>query len=189
FEQFGSCFGMKTVVCIGGASRPAEKEALSSSPHIIVATPGRLADHMERGNVWLEFIQCLIFDEADRMLDMGFAKQIEMITSQISKDRQTLMFSATFAPSVEKLARNAMREPKQVTIEKTEETKPQSDERLFWLPEGKKIKELMRILRQEDGTVFVFTNAKERVYQVWRQIIDNDFDSATYSLRSAPGPA
>lgn len=179
FETFGAPFGLKTVVCIGGASIPVEKEALASSPHIVVATPGRLCDHLERGNIWLDFIQCLIFDEADRMLDMGFAKQIDTITEQIPKERQTLMFSATFAPHVEKLARKVMRDPKQVKIEKTEESTPKIDQRLYWLPEDKKIGTLLRITRNEPGTIFVFTNAKERVFRVWRALHDQK-DDATY---------
>jgi superfamily II DNA/RNA helicase len=180
FETFGKPLGLRTVVCIGGASIPVEKEALASSPHIIVATPGRLCDHLERGNVWLDFIQCLIFDEADRMLDMGFATQIEMITDQIPKERQSLMFSATFAPNVEKLARKVMRSPKEVTIHKTEGSAPKIEERLFWLEEDKKLHSLMRIMREEQGTIIVFVNSKERVYRIWRALHSKKFDDVTY---------
>ncbi len=176
FETFGAPLGLRTVVCIGGASIPVEKEALASSPHIIVATPGRLCDHLERGNVWLDFIQCLIFDEADRMLDMGFAKQIDIITEQIPKERQTLMFSATFAPKVEKLARSVMRDPKEVTIEKTVESAPKIDQRLYWLDEGKKMSALMRLAREETGTIIIFAKSKERVFQVWRALHDKADD-------------
>lgn len=170
FETFGKPFGLRVAVCIGGASIPVEKEALSSSPHIIVATPGRLCDHLERGNVWLDFIQCLIFDEADRMLEMGFAKQIETITEQIPKERQTLMFSATFAPKVEKLAKDVMKDPKQVTIAKTEASTPKIEQRLFWIPEERKMSSLIRLVEEEPGTVIIFAKSKERVYQVWRSL-------------------
>lgn len=180
FETFGAPFGLKTVVCIGGASLPEEKIALSSSPHIIVATPGRLCDHLERGNVWLEFIQCLVFDEADRMLDMGFSKQIDIITEQIPKERQTLMFSATFAPKVEKLARSVLREPKQIKIEKTEESTPKIDQRLLWMEEEKKLGALMRLLREEPGTVIIFCKSKDKVYQLWRSLNHKHFTDVTY---------
>jgi len=189
FEAFGAPFGLKTVVCIGGASIPVEKEALASSPHIIVATPGRLCDHLERGHVWLDFIQCLIFDEADRMLEMGFAKQIDTITEQIPKERQTLMLSATFAPNVEKLARKAMREPKQVTIEKTELTTPKIDQHLFWIPEERKLSTLIKLLRDDPGTFFVFVKAKERAYQVWRSLHNAKFEDATYIHSDLPQEA
>lgn len=180
FEKFAKPFGMKVVVCIGGANINEEKEALSSSPHIIVATPGRLCDHLERGNVWLDFIQCLIFDEADRMLEMGFAKQIDLITEQIPKERQTLMLSATFAPSVEKLARKAMNNPEQVIIEKSASSVPKIDQFLFWLPEDKKLSRLIRILREEKGTAFVFVNTKEKTFQLARLLINKGIEDVTY---------
>ena len=180
FEQFGEACGLKTVVCIGGASIPVEKEALASSPHIIVATPGRLCDHLERGHVWLDFIQCLVFDEADRMLDMGFAAQIKAITDHIPKERQTLMFSATYAPNVEKLARDVLRDPKQVTIKKDEGSVPDIDQRLLWMGEDRKLGALMRVLREEKGTVIVFLNSKEFVYRIWRSLQGKGFNDVTY---------
>jgi superfamily II DNA/RNA helicase len=180
FETFGAPLGLRTVVCIGGASIPLEKEALASSPHIIVATPGRLCDHLERGNVWLDFIQCLIFDEADRMLDMGFATQIKMITDQIPKERQTLMFSATFAPSVERLAREVMRSPKEVTIEKSESATPKIEQRLLWMGEEKKLGALLRIMREEPGTIIVFAKSKDKVSQIWRSLHAKKIYEATY---------
>ncbi len=180
FSNFAKPFGMKVVVCIGGANLNEEKEALASSPHIIVATPGRLCDHLERGNVWLDFIQCLIFDEADRMLEMGFSKNIDLITEQISKDRQTLMLSATFAPAVEKLARKAMNNPEQVLIEKTNKTIPKIDQELFWLPEERKLTQLVRILEREKGSAFVFVNAKEKTFQLSRLLINRGIKDVTY---------
>lgn len=189
FETFAAPFGMKVAVCIGGAPISVEKEALSASPHIIVATPGRLCDHLERGNVWLDFIQCLIFDEADRMLEMGFSKQIDMITEQIPKERQTLMFSATFSPVVEALARKALKNPKEIVIKRTAETAPKIDQRLFWISEDQKLGNLIRILRHEPGTMFVFVNAKERAYQVWRSLQNAGFESVTYIHSDLPQSA
>lgn len=186
FKTFGEPFGLKTVVCIGGASIPEEKAALSSSPHIIVATPGRLCDHLERGNVWLDFIQCLIFDEADRMLEMGFAKQIDLITEQIPKERQTMMLSATFAPQVEKLAKKALNNPKQILIEKTVESAPKIEEELYWISEGEKLGRTLRVLERDPGTAFIFVNQKEKAYQVWRLLTSKGFESATYIHSDLP---
>jgi superfamily II DNA/RNA helicase len=180
FERFAKPFGMKVVVCIGGANINEEKEALSSSPHIIVATPGRLCDHLERGNVWLDFIQCLIFDEADRMLEMGFAKQIDLITEQIPKERQTLMLSATFAPAVEALARKSMNNPEQVVVEKTEKSTPKIDQRLYWLPEERKLSQLIRILKEDPGTFFIFVNSKEKTFQLSRLLANRGVEGITY---------
>ncbi len=186
FKTFGEPFGLKTVVCIGGASIGDEKAALSSSPHIIVATPGRLCDHLERGNVWLDFIQCLIFDEADRMLEMGFAKQIDLITEQIPKERQTMMLSATFAPQVEKLAKKALNNPKQILIEKSVESTPKIEEELYWISEGEKLGRTLRVLERDLGTAFIFVNAKEKAYQVWRLLTSKGFHSATYIHSDLP---
>jgi superfamily II DNA/RNA helicase len=130
--------------------------------------------------VWLDFIQCLIFDEADRMLEMGFAKQIDLITEQIPKERQNLMLSATFAPAVEKLARKAMNNPEHVIIEKTKETAPKMEQELFWLPEERKLSQLIRILQKEKGTAFVFVNMKEKTFQLARLLINKGISDVTY---------
>lgn len=180
FQKFGAPFGLNVTVCIGGADINEEKAALSKSPHIIVATPGRLCDHLERGNVWLDFIQCLVFDEADRMLEMGFAKQIDIITEQIDKSRQTLMLSATFAPAVEKLARKAMNQPEQVTIAKTEQSTPKIDQTLFWLPEERKLSKLVHILKDDPGTFFIFVNSKEKTFQLTRLLNHRGIEDVTY---------
>jgi ATP-dependent RNA helicase RhlE len=180
FEQFGKELGFRVAVCIGGASIPLEKEALARSPHIIVATPGRLCDHLERGNVWLEFIQCFILDEADRMLDMGFSEQLNLISEQLPKERQTMLFSATYAPAVEKLARRILSNPVEIKIEKTEENKPKIEQLLIELPEHAKTGALMRIMREEPGTIFVFSNAKEKVSQIWRNLHSRRIYDVTY---------
>ncbi len=180
FRNFATPFGMKVAVCIGGANLETEKEALAQSPQIIVATPGRLCDHLERGNVWLEFIQCLIFDEADRMLEMGFAKQIDLITEQIPRERQTLMLSATFAPQVEKLARKAMNSPEEVVIEKSAKTTPKIEQELHWVPEERKLIKLVRILEREKGTFFIFVNRKETTFQLSRLLANKGIHDVTY---------
>lgn len=180
FKQFGTPFGMSVAVCIGGANMVEEKAALALSPHVIVATPGRLCDHLERGNLWLDFIQVLIFDEADRMLEMGFAKQIDLITDQIHKSRQTLMLSATFAPAVEKLARKSMNQPEKVVIEKTIESEPKIEQMLYWIPENRKISNLLRLLKEEAGTFFVFVNTKEKTFQLTRLLNHRGVSDVTY---------
>lgn len=180
FKRIGEPFGLKVAVCIGGADMNAEKALLATSPHIIVATPGRLCDHLERGHLWVDFIECLIFDEADRMLEMGFSKQIDIITEQIPKSRQTLMLSATFAPQVEKLARKAMNNPEQVIISKTEKSTPKIDQMLYWVPEERKLSKLVDILREEKGTVFVFVNSKEKTFQLTRLLNHKGIEDVTY---------
>ncbi len=180
FELFGAPLGFRVAVCIGGASIQVEKEMLATSPHVIVATPGRLCDHLERGHVWLDFIQCLILDEADRMLDMGFSDQLNKITDVLPKERQTMLLSATFAPAVEKLARKILNDPVQVTIEVKEGSKPKIEQRLVKLPEHSKLGALMRVMRQEPGTIFVFANSKEKVSNIWRALHSKRIYEVTY---------
>jgi len=170
FETFGGPFGLKSTVLIGGANMRTEEAALAEYPQIIVATPGRLCDHLERGNIWLDFIQTLILDEADRMLDMGFSDQLARITESIPKTRQTLMFSATFPPSIEKLARNVMHSPKEVKIGVAAEQKPKIDQKFIQVREEDKVNELIRLFKNEPGTVIVFARSKDRVSRLWRSL-------------------
>ncbi|MBS1962082.1 MAG: DEAD/DEAH box helicase [Bdellovibrionales bacterium] len=180
FETFGAPLGLKATVLIGGANMRLEEQALGEYPQIIVATPGRLCDHLERGNIWLDFIQTLILDEADRMLDMGFADQLARITESIPNSRQTLMFSATFPPSIEKLARNTMYQPKEVKIGVAAEMKPKIDQRFLRMREEDKVSELIRLFKQEPGTVIVFARSKDRVSRLWRSLHSRLIYDATF---------
>ena len=180
FETFGAPLGLKSTVLIGGANMRTEEAALAEYPQIIVATPGRLCDHLERGNIWLDFIQTLILDEADRMLDMGFSDQLARITESIPKTRQTLMFSATFPPSIEKLARNVMHSPVEVKIGVAAEMKPKIDQKMVRLREEDKINELIRLFKDEPGTVIVFARSKDRVSRLWRSLHSRLIYDATF---------
>lgn len=103
--KFGKSSGIRTVVVYGGAERHRQVYELSQGVDLIVATPGRLIDLMKAGVTNMERVTFFVLDEADRMLDMGFGEQIQSIASQIRKDRQTLMWSATWPPEVKSLAR------------------------------------------------------------------------------------
>src|SRR5256712_4901278 len=105
FDTLGRTRGVRTIVLIGGESMGPQLAALRDRPDVIVATPGRLADHLERGTASLGAIRVVVLDEADRMLDMGFAPQVERILRVAPLDRPTLCFSATMPPEVERLGR------------------------------------------------------------------------------------
>lgn len=180
FETFGGPLGLKATVLIGGANMRVEEAALGEYPQIIVATPGRLCDHLERGNIWLDFIQTLILDEADRMLDMGFSDQLARITESIPKSRQTLMFSATFPPSIEKLARNVMHSPKEVKIGVAAEQKPKIEQRMVYVREEDKVNEIIRLFKNEPGTIIVFARSKDRVSRLWRSLHARTIYDATF---------
>lgn len=180
FDTFGGPLGLRSTVLIGGANMRVETAALGTYPQIIVATPGRLCDHLERGNIWLDFIKTLILDEADRMLDMGFSDQLAKITESIPKSRQTLMFSATFPPSIERLAKKVMQNPEEVKIGSETASKPQIEQRWVRLQEEDKLNELVRLFKEEPGTIIVFARSKDRVSRVWRSLHSRLIYDATF---------
>lgn len=110
------CARVKTVCIYGGAPYPPQNRDLSRPHEILVATPGRLIDHMEQGRIDFSRVEMFILDEADRMLDMGFIRPVEQISAQLPKGRQTLMFSATLAGNVLKLSNRLLTNPVEISI-------------------------------------------------------------------------
>src|SRR5439155_1256338 len=100
----------------GGVGMAAQEHALRAGVDVVVATPGRLLDHMSRRNVDFRGLQVLVLDEADRMLDMGFLPDVRRIVDALPRERQTLLFSATMAPEIETLARTIMRNPVRISV-------------------------------------------------------------------------
>jgi ATP-independent RNA helicase DbpA len=107
---------IKVVTVCGGVPLRGQRASLENGAHIVVGTPGRVMDLLERGYLTLEGLNTLVLDEADRMLDMGFFDDIATVVKQAPKERQTLMFSATYPEGIEKLARQFMREPQQIKV-------------------------------------------------------------------------
>ena len=108
---------IKVVTLCGGVALRGQRASLENGAHIVVGTPGRIMDHLARGYLTLEALNTLVLDEADRMLDMGFFDDIATVTKQCPKERQTLLFSATYPEGIEKLAKQFMREPLQIKVE------------------------------------------------------------------------
>ncbi len=107
---------VKVLVLCGGAPIKPQADSLAHGAHVVVGTPGRLIDHLDRGTLQLGALQTLVLDEADRMLDMGFMDDIASIASRAPKTRQTLLFSATYPEGIQQLAKKFLREPKEVTL-------------------------------------------------------------------------
>ena len=108
---------IKVVTLCGGVALRGQRASLEHGAHVVVGTPGRIMDHLARGYLTLESLNMLVLDEADRMLDMGFFDDIATVTKQTPKERQTLLFSATYPEGIEKLARQFMRDPVQIKVE------------------------------------------------------------------------
>ncbi|MCI0530764.1 MAG: DEAD/DEAH box helicase, partial [candidate division Zixibacteria bacterium] len=153
----GRSFGLRTAVLIGGASMTLQHQALQRKPRILIATPGRLLDHMEQRTVTLSDIHILVLDEADRMLDMGFAPQINKILATLPNERQTMLFSATIPPEIMTIARRYMELPIHVEIAPSGTAAEKVTQELFFVSKEAKTRLLQVLLKQYHGPVLIFT--------------------------------
>lgn len=178
-ELFGTPLGVNSIVLIGGTNMKQDERDIGTYPQIIVATPGRLCDHLERGNLWMDMIQWLVLDEADRMLDMGFSEQLSKILEDLPETVQSLVFSATISPSVQRLAEKILKNPQTVSIGKPMTAANTVDQRIFWLMEESKPRELRHLLEDEKGSMIVFTRSKESASRLWRSLHSRGVHEAT----------
>ncbi len=124
--------GLRVTTVVGGVPYPAQIKALRGPLDILIATPGRLIDHLQTGKAVLENVEMLVLDEADRMLDMGFIDDITTIADHVPAERQTVMYSATFAGHVGRLAQSLLREPQRIEVASHTETHVNIEQRLHW---------------------------------------------------------
>ncbi len=151
---------LKMATLIGGASMGLQIQELRQHPRILIATPGRLMDHMRQRRVSLREINIVILDEADRMLDMGFAPQIEEIFHTIPRDRQTLVFSATMPQKIMQLCATYMKLPTHVEIAQSGTLPENVTHELFIVQKDLKKKLLEKLLEQYHGTILLFCRTK-----------------------------
>ncbi len=159
-QKFGKTIGLRTAVLIGGASMHMQNVQLKKKPHVIVATPGRLNDHLDQKSVHLDTVSILILDEADRMLDMGFEPQIKRILQHVPKDRQTMLFSATMPEKIMSIARAYMQLPVRIEIARAGTVAEKVSQEIFVVRKDEKIRLLSKILEEHRGTVLVFSRTK-----------------------------
>ena len=170
FDMLGRAQGVKTVVVIGGESMGPQLAGLQRRPDVIVATPGRLFDHLERRSLALGTLRIVVLDEADRMLDMGFAPQVERILRVTPLDRQTLCFSATMPHEVETLVRRHLVRPVRVEVGVIAKPVAKVTQRLVRTATQEKAPLLLRLLGEERGQTLVFTRTKHRADRVARVV-------------------
>ncbi|MBI5925312.1 MAG: ATP-dependent RNA helicase DbpA [Aquabacterium sp.] len=152
----------KVLTLCGGATMRPQIESLAHGAHIVVGTPGRLMDHLERGTLDLSGLQTLVLDEADRMLDMGFHDDIVAVTRQCPKKRQTLLFSATYPEGIAKLSAQFLRSPKEVKVESTHDA---SKIRQLWIEvEGSTRLDAVSslLLHYRPASTIAFCNTKQQ---------------------------
>ena len=169
-KLFTPTFNMGTAVLIGGESMMMQVIALRKIPRIIVATPGRLLDHIGQHRIRLDDVSVLVLDEADRMLDMGFAPQIDRILKLIPKDRQTMLFSATMPEKIVSIASTHMKLPVCTEIAPTGTTAEGISQEIFVVNSEYKGKLLGKLLEQYTGPILMFTRTKRGASKVTRLV-------------------
>ncbi len=178
FQQVGRPIGLRTAVLIGGASMNLQIQALRRNPHVLIVTPGRLIDHLEQKTVNLSDVKILVLDEADRMLDMGFAPQIKRILQTVPKERQAMLFSATMPSEILKIASTYMKLPVQIEIARSGTTAEKVTQELFVVKKEDKSRLLDKILTEHRGSVLVFSRTKHGATKIARSIRNMGHSSA-----------
>jgi len=184
---FAQALGMKTAVLIGGEPQRGQVRSLQKKPRIIVATPGRLIDLVGQRLVHLDNVNVLVLDEADRMLDMGFAPQIERIVRLIPKRRQTMLFSATMPAEIVRMASTHMRLPVRTEIAPSGTAAEGVSHEVFVVGRTVKAKLLEKLLQQYKGPVLIFTRTKRGARVVARSLRKAGYAAAEiHSDRTLP---
>lgn len=161
FRQLAHGMHIRTAVVVGGMSEKAQLRDIQDGAEVVIATPGRLCDYLDRRLIDLSRAATVVLDEADRMLDMGFLPDLRIILSKLPAKRQTMLFSATMDPSVAGLVASYVNDPVRVAVEACAETAGRIDLFCYQVPRGSKFDLLEYLLRNEQGSFLVFVATKE----------------------------
>lgn len=163
-QQLKAMLGVGSIInsalLIGGESMPKQLQELRQRPRIIVGTPGRINDHLERGSLMLHDANFLVLDETDRMLDMGFGPQLDRIFKFLPAVRQTLMFSATLPDNIVKISKNYMKDPVRVSVGNANVAAPKIKQEIIEVAEQSKYDVLLEELGKREGSIIVFVKTK-----------------------------
>jgi superfamily II DNA/RNA helicase len=159
-QLLGPKSGINTAFIIGGEQYYKQFQQLERNPRIIVGTPGRINDHLERGSIDLGTTDFLVLDETDRMLDMGFGIQLGQIVEHLPAKHQTLMFSATLPKGIITIADRYLKKPERVSVGDTNVVAPKIKQEVLRIEQGDKYRELLIQLNERQGTVIVFVKTK-----------------------------
>lgn len=159
-DLFGKNHGIRSACLIGGVRMGGQLDALAKKPDVVVATPGRLLDHIERRTLSVDAVEELVLDEADHMLDLGFLPQVQKILRVLPEQRRTMMFSATMPPPIEQLARKILKDPLRVDLTPKGRAAVGIQHRLYVVRPEDKRKCLLAMLHQELGSTLVFARRK-----------------------------
>jgi ATP-dependent RNA helicase DeaD len=172
--------GIRTVSIYGGQSINIQYDQLRRGVQVIVATPGRLIDHVKHGSIQLDSVKYVVLDEADRMLDMGFIDDIKFILFYINEDRQTCLFSATMPPEILKLAQEYMKDIEEIRLNKEEIGLDTIDQSYLIVHEKEKFKHLCNFIKNRDNTqTIIFAATKQRTQRLAEELRREGFKSTT----------
>jgi ATP-dependent RNA helicase RhlE len=172
FAAYGRHTGMKHAVIFGGVSQGSQVAALKSGIDILIATPGRLLDLINQKFVHLHYLKIFVLDEADRMLDMGFIHDVKKIITKIPQKRQTLFFSATMPPEIQKLANTILVDPEKVEVTPPSTTADTIDQSLFFVEKGDKKKLLIHLLNDRTiKSALIFTRTKHGADKITKDLL------------------
>lgn len=170
---------IKIITLCGGTPFGPQAASLEQGAHVIVGTPGRIKDHLDRGTLELSGLNCLVLDEADRMLDMGFYDSIAEIISQAPKRRQTLLFSATYPPSIDSLAGRFLQAPERVSIEEAEPQNPIA-QRFYEVTPGERLQAVVRLLAAErPQPCIAFCHTRQQCQDLLKHLQANKISALT----------
>jgi ATP-dependent RNA helicase RhlE len=159
-NAIGTKLGVKTATVIGGEDMYRQVRSLHAHPQIVIGTPGRIIDHLERKNISFTDLVAVVLDEADRMLDMGFAPQIQKIFAAMPEERQTMLFSATMPERIVEITKRYMRLPIRVEIAPSGTMAEKISQELFFVEKSDKMRLLEKILGEYHGSILVFSRTK-----------------------------
>ncbi len=177
-RTYGRHLDLRTAVIFGGVSARPQIQALARGIHVLVATPGRLLDLMNQGHVRLDAVEVFILDEADRMLDMGFIRDVKKIVAAVPAQRQTALFSATMPHSVQSLASGLLRDPVRVEAAPAATPVEKVEQKIFFVPKDKKRALLSELLKDKAiERVLIFTRTKHGANRVAKHLLQNGVSS------------
>jgi len=172
YQLLGPKSGINTAFIIGGEPYRKQFQQLERNPRIIVGTPGRINDHLEKGSIDLSTTNFLVLDETDRMLDMGFGVQLDRIVKHLPKERQTLMFSATLPNGIVKISDKYLKNPERVSVGETNVVAVKIKQETMRIEQADKYQELLAQLEMREGTIIVFVKTKYNADKMAKKLRD-----------------
>jgi ATP-dependent RNA helicase RhlE len=169
-DKFRHGYHLRSAAVIGGVGMGPQTAAFQKGTEIIVATPGRLNDHLDSRTAKLDQVEILVLDEADRMLDMGFLPQIRRILKHVPHKRQTMLFSATMAGEVAEFARESLKDPVRIEVARSGTTAERATQHVFLVGQEEKTALLLALLEQDELSTLVFTRTKRRADRVAKDL-------------------